>query len=66
MIEGSAFKMTLTNYGGFVGFFDEKNSCPLQGIFRKRFIFGEQTEIPNDEQPRSRLSKWSDDIKAPF
>jgi hypothetical protein len=46
MIEGSAFKMTLTNYGGFVGFFDEKNSCPLQGIFRKRFILESKQKFP--------------------
>lgn len=67
MSDNNAFKMSLTNYGGFVGFFDENNFCPLQGIFKKRFIFGEQMEIEQEiEQPRSRLSKWSDDIKAPF
>jgi len=67
MIDGNAFKLRLTNYGGFIGFFDEQNRNPLLGIFKKRFIFGEQMEIKEEieEKPKSRLSKWTD-ITAPF
>jgi hypothetical protein len=69
MTDGSVYKLKLTNYNGFVGFFDEFNNNPLLGKFKKMFNFGEQMQI-EVEPPKftSRLTtRWDQmEIKAPF